>query len=57
MSEASTVEELIDTLIELRDKGKGGYEVTCNSEYDILGKPDQVEVDDDRQVVDLGGWC
>ncbi len=54
---AATVNELVETLINLIKEGKGEYEVVCNSEYSILCKDKDYEINDDKKVIDFGGYC
>lgn len=52
----ATVDDVIEILKKVSDKGKGDYLVGCNSEYWLARKYDYPEIDDVKKEIDLGGY-
>lgn len=53
----ATVDDVIKILQEQSNKGRGGYVVTCNSEYILCRKQDIPSIHDRSKTIDLGGYC
>lgn len=55
--EYATVDEVIEILKELSDKGHGEYIVVCNNEYYFAEKNEEPNISEDSREVSLGGYC
>jgi len=55
--EYATVDEVIEILKKVSDEGGGSYIVGCNSEYYLARVGDVPDIDDERKIIDLGGYC
>ena len=57
---SATVDELLELLTELKSKGLGHYEVTCNSEYGLSVESDGYngyDIHHKSKSIDLAGYC
>lgn len=53
----ATVEYIAGMMLDLMAEGKADYVVTCNDEYVLAMEGDEPTVKDDKEVVDIGGYC
>jgi len=54
--EYATVDDLILILLKAQKRGYGNYVVTCNREYYLAKKGDQLKPVKGRLEVDIGGY-